>query len=124
MGNAIQGAVRVALDGCLTRAAGAASHDVLRKAASKAEAQGARLVVDLHALRAIDTFGLRLLRAAVGSAKDVSLHRPSAVVREVLVISGFDKLFEIVEASSQEREFDAHRDRPELCATSFTINAN
>lgn len=52
------------------------------------------------------------------------VHHPSTIVGEALRICGFDKLFEIVEASSQQTESDAHRLRHEPCGDSFTINAN
>jgi anti-sigma B factor antagonist len=59
------------------------------------------LVIDMTGLNYVSSAGLRVLLVAAkrarGKGGDISLKRPSAAIREVLEISGFDKILKIVD---------------------------
>lgn len=71
-------------------------------AVREAAAAGAPLVVDLSRLDYMSSRGLRALTMAkreAGEAVSITLASPNPRMREILAISRYDKLFEIVEAA-------------------------
>jgi anti-sigma B factor antagonist len=74
----------------------------LSEAIEKARAAGLdRVVIDLAQLEYMSSRGLRVLtvakREGEGAGATVSLASPNEVMREILAISRYDKLFEITE---------------------------
>ncbi len=73
----------------------------LSSAVSDARAKGAKLVVDLSGLEYMSSRGLRALTIAkreAGSDVAIQLAAPNERMREILAISRYDKLFEVVDA--------------------------
>lgn len=71
-------------------------------AVEEARAMGAALVVDLAGLDYMSSRGLRVLtmaRREAGDAVSITLAAPNDRMREILAISRYDKLFEVVDAS-------------------------
>ncbi len=67
-----------------------------------AQAHGRRLVIDFSGLDYMSSRGLRALtlarRAADADNVDIVLAAPNMVMKEILAISRYDKIFKVVEA--------------------------
>jgi anti-sigma B factor antagonist len=98
-GDAIVIAVRGRVDESSWVAFGVGLSEAIEKAR---EAGLAKVVIDLAALEYMSSRGLRVLTVAKREGEDagvtVSLASPNEVMREILAISRYDKLFTIAEA--------------------------
>jgi anti-anti-sigma factor len=94
--------VIVAVDGRVDEASWVAFGVALSEAIEQARAAGlGRVVIDLAALDYMSSRGLRVLTVAKREGEDagvtVSLASPNEVMREILAISRYDKLFTITD---------------------------
>ena len=97
-----EGAIIVAVSGRVDEASWVAFGVGLSEAIEKArEAELGRVVIDLAELEYMSSRGLRVLTVAKREGEDagvtVALAAPNEVMREILAISRYDKLFTITE---------------------------
>lgn len=75
--------------------------DRLTEAVDKAGAGGTKLVVDFSALEYMSSRGLRALtlarRAADAAGVEIVLASPNSIMREILAISRYDKIFPVAD---------------------------
>ena len=95
-------AVIVAVDGRVDEATWEAFGDCLTEAIAKAKAGSLRtLVINLAELDYMSSRGLRVLTIAKRQAEEagvaITLAAPNEVMREILAISRYDKLFSITD---------------------------
>ena len=98
-----QGCVVASPDGRVDEAtAEAFTEHLANSVAMAAEAPGRKLIVDLAGLDYMSSRGLRALtlakRQADGAGVAMALARPNDVMREILAISRYDKLFAVTDS--------------------------
>lgn len=97
-----QGCVVASPDGRVDEAtAEAFAQHLTGSVAQAAESAGHKLIIDLAGLDYMSSRGLRALtlakRQADGAGVAMALARPNEVMREILAISRYDKLFAVTE---------------------------
>lgn len=99
--NARDGAVIVSPEGRIDEGSAQSFADNLDSAVSRAADAAAKLIIDCSGIAYMSSRGLRALtlakRKADGSGVRIVLAAPNDIVREILAISRYDKLFSVTD---------------------------